>query len=444
MNQQRTASQAPVWPVGGGAPAPADLLRRVRSRLASQGNEATPSWVAAALRAEGEVLGDKDLVAMVAALRAELAGAGPLQPLLTDPNVTDVLVNAPDEIWVDRGAGLQRVGVRFRDEAAVRALAQRLASAVGRRLDPGVPFVDARLPDGTRVHAVLPPVSPRGTVLSLRIPRRHALSLAELVDSGSLHPDGAQLLADIVAARLSFLVSGGTGAGKTSLLACLLGAVDHGERLILVEDSAELDPDHPHQIRLECRAANAEGAGAIDLALLVRQALRMRPDRIVVGEVRGGEVVDMLAALNTGHQGGCATVHANGAAEVPARIEALALAAGLDRAAAHALLGAGVQVVLHVHRGRDGGRRVESVQILQRGRDGFVVAVPAIDLLDTDRVRPVFSVLGEPGHWLLTELETRKSRVSAAVLPGAVLPGAVLPGAVLPGAVLPCEFGARV
>jgi pilus assembly protein CpaF len=352
------------------------LLDRVRDRLVTEGGTPTPSRVAAALRDVGGGLhGDVEVLQVLRSLQSEIAGAGPLQPLLADPAVTDVLVNGPDEVWVDRGAGLHRVDVRFPDDAAVRRLAVRLAAPTGRRLDDAQPWVDARLPDGTRLHAVLPPVASRGTCLSLRVPRRRVFTLAELVAAGSIPPDGADLLARLIRSRAAFLVSGGTGTGKTTLLSALLSLVASGDRLLLVEDAGELDPDHPHVVRLEARPANVEGAGEVTLRDLVRQALRMRPDRVVVGEVRGAEVVDLLAALNTGHEGGCGTVHANSAVDVPARLEALAAVAGLDRAALHSQVASGLRIAVHLVRQADGGRRVGQVAVLRRGRDGVVEAV---------------------------------------------------------------------
>ena len=214
------------------------------------------------------------------------------------------------------------------------------------------------------------------------MPPARAFTLEELLDAGTLTPQGAELLQALVAARVAFLVSGGTGSGKTTLLAALLSLVDPAERLVLVEDASELRPDHPHVVALEGRPANVEGAGAIDLRTLVRQALRMRPDRLVVGEVRGAEVVDLLAALNTGHDGGCGTLHANSAVDVPARLEALALAAGLDRAATHSQLASGVAAVVHLARGRDGVRRLAEIAVPRRGADGLVTMVPAVSLVD--------------------------------------------------------------
>ncbi|MFI5618154.1 TadA family conjugal transfer-associated ATPase [Streptomyces sp. NPDC051567] len=354
------------------------LLDAVRQRLAESGAEPTPARVAAALRAQGRLLGDAEVLGVAAELRSELVGAGPLEALLRDPEVTDVLVAAPDRVWVDRGGGLELTGVTFAGAEAVRRLAQRLAAVAGRRLDDARPWVDARLPDGTRLHAVLPPVAVGSACLSLRVVRPKAFTLEELVVAGTLPPGGQRLLRDMVEARLSFLVSGGTGTGKTTLLSALLGLVGPGERIVLAEDSAELRPDHPHVVRLESRPANQEGAGLVTLADLVRQALRMRPDRLVVGEVRGAEVADLLAALNTGHEGGCGTVHANAAAHVPARLEALGTAAGLDRAALHSQLAAALTLVVHLVRDRGGQRRVAEVHVLERDAAGLVFTVPAL------------------------------------------------------------------
>lgn len=354
-----------------------ELLDAVRRRLAADGAEPTAARVAVALREAGRLLGDAEVLEVVAALRSEMVGCGPLEPLLAAPEVTDVLVTAPDQVWVDRGGGLERAPVRFRDAAEVRRLAQRLAAVAGRRLDDARPWVDARLPDGTRLHAVLPPVAVAGTCLSLRVLRPRAFTPAELVAAGTVPPGGDRLLKALLDARVSFLISGGTGSGKTTLLGTLLGLVGPAERIVLAEDSAELRPDHPHVVRLETRPANQEGVGQVTLRDLVRQALRMRPDRLVVGEVRGAEVTDLLAALNTGHEGGCGTVHANAACDVPARLEALGSTAGLDRAALHSQVAAALSVVLHLVRDRTGRRRIAEIHVLERDRQGYVVTVPA-------------------------------------------------------------------
>jgi pilus assembly protein CpaF len=359
-----------------------EVVDRVRQRLADRPGDLTPHRVAEALRAAGRPVGDATVLAVYEALRRDVLGAGPLEPLLRQPGVTDVLVNGPAQVYVDRGDGLEATGIRFADDESVRRLAQRLAGMAGRRLDDSAPFVDLRLPDGSRCHAVLAPVSRPGTSISLRVPPARAFTLDELLGAGTLTPGGAELLEALVAARVAFLVSGGTGSGKTTLLAALLSLVEPAERLVLVEDASELRPDHPHVVALEGRPANVEGAGAIDLRTLVRQALRMRPDRLVVGEVRGAEVVDLLAALNTGHDGGCGTLHANSAVDVPARLEALALAAGLDRAATHSQLASGVAAVVHLARGRDGVRRLAEIAVPRRGADGLVTMVPAVSLVD--------------------------------------------------------------
>ncbi|MEW1996218.1 TadA family conjugal transfer-associated ATPase [Streptomyces coelicoflavus] len=353
------------------------MLDGVRRRLAESGAEPTPARVAQALREQGRVLGDAEILGAAEQLRSELVGSGPLEPLLADPSVTDVLVSAPDRVWVDRGGGLELTPVSFPDAGAVRRLAQRLATVAGRRLDDARPWVDARLPDGTRLHAVLPPVAVECTCLSLRVVRPRAFTLDELAAAGTVPPGGDRVLRALVRARLSFLVSGGTGSGKTTLLSALLGLVGPDERIVLAEDSAELRPDHPHVVRLETRPANQEGAGLVTLEDLVRQALRMRPDLLVVGEVRGPEAAHLLAALNTGHSG-CGTVHANAAADVPARLEALGTAAGLDRAALHSQLAAALSVVLHLVRDRAGRRRIAEVHVLERDSSGLVRTVPAL------------------------------------------------------------------
>jgi pilus assembly protein CpaF len=357
----------------------ASLIDRVRERLAAEPGPLRPNVVAAAIRAEsGGVLGDSEVLSSLRVLQTELTGAGILEPLLCADGTTDVLVTAPDAIWIDDGNGLRRTPIRFTDEAAVRRLAQRLALSAGRRLDEAQPWVDGQLTGlGTgqfsvRLHAVLPPIASGGTCLSLRVLRPATQDLPALTRSGTVAPEAAALLDDIIGARLAFLISGGTGAGKTTLLSAVLGAVAADERIVCVEDAAELAPAHPHLVKLVARSANVEGVGEVAVRDLVRQALRMRPDRIVVGEVRGAEVVDLLAALNTGHDGGAGTVHANNPAEVPARLEALAALGGLDRAALHSQLAAAVQVILHVSRNRTGVRRLSEIGVLQRGDDDRV------------------------------------------------------------------------
>ncbi|WP_300680817.1 TadA family conjugal transfer-associated ATPase [Nocardioides sp.] len=351
-----------------------DLVGQARAWLATSPGDLTPHRVATALRAAGRPVGDASVLAVYEELRRSVVGAGPLEPLLREPGVTDVVVNGATQVCVDRGAGLEPAGVTFPDDGAVRRLAQRLAAGAGRRLDDASPYVDVRLADGTRFHAVLAPVARPGTLISLRIPAARTLDLAESVPVPLLG-----LVRDVVRRRLAFLVSGGTGSGKTTLLAGLLGEVPAHERIVIVEDARELEPRHPHVVGLEGRPANVEGVGLVAMRELVRQALRMRPDRLVVGEVRGAEVVELLASLNTGHEGGCGTVHANSAGDVPARIEALALAAGLGRAAVHSQIAAGLDVVLHVARD---SRTVVEIAVPHRGADGLVTMASAVTWCD--------------------------------------------------------------
>ena len=355
----------------------AEALERVRRRLVDTGAPPGRATIAALVRQDsGGLAGHGQVLGLVREAESELAGAGRLQPLLQQPGVTDVLVNAPDSVWVDRGSGLQRSAVRFSDEAAVRGLAQRLAALAGRRLDDSSPYVDAALPDGTRLHAVLPPVASGGTCLSLRTFTARAFTIADLEAAGTLRSGSAGLLRAIIRARAAFLVSGGTGSGKTTLLTTMLGLVDPRERLILVEDATELRPAHPHVVRLTARPPNVEGAGEVSLRDLVRQALRMRPDRLVVGEVRGAEVVELLTALNTGHAGSGGTLHANSAAQLPARLEALGGLGRLDRHAVRSQVAAALQVAVHLDRRPGGGRVLTEIGVFRRDRDEIRV-VPA-------------------------------------------------------------------
>ena len=358
------------------------LLTAVRRRI-DNSNDAIA--VAREVRRLSPIAGTTQLLESTASVLDEVIGAGPLQQFLADVDVSDVLVNGPGPVWVDRGAGPVPTDLRLDDEQMVRRLAQRLVTACGRRLDDAAPYADARLHDGTRVHAVLPPLSPAGTLLSLRLPPRRTFTLDDLVARGAIPAVAIPLLTALVRSRLAFVVSGGTGTGKTTVLSTLLSLVDDRERVVLVEDALELRPRHPHVVRLESRLANAEGAGSIDLSVLVRQALRMRPDRLVVGEVRGREVVDLLAAMNTGHEGGASTVHANRAQHVPARFEALGATAGLDRQALHSQLAAAVDVVVHLRRDADGQRRVVGVAMVHVDDRGVVRVLPAF-VFDGDRL----------------------------------------------------------
>ncbi len=344
------------------------LVERVRRRLVTDGAE-----LDVALRAESDgIVDDAVFEQLRNDVDAELHGAGVLEPLLATAEVTDVLVNGPRSVWIDRGRGLERSSVAFRDEASVRALAQRLAAASGRRLDDALPFIDAVLPDGTRLHAVLPPLV-EATTLSLRVLARRPYDLDALVSLGAMPTQIASVLRAVVSARLAFVVTGGTGTGKTTLLGAVLGEIGAAERLLLIEDAPELVIDHPHVVRLVTRGANVEGAGAVGLRDLVRQALRMRPDRLVVGEFRGVEMVELLVALNTGHEGSAATLHANSAADVPARFVALGALAGLPSPAMTSLVASAIDLVVHLRRGRDGRRAITEIGLLDRAGDALVM-----------------------------------------------------------------------
>lgn len=346
-----------------------ELYARLQHLLASEpALLEEPTLLARRVREEAGVISDVDVLEILRSLRHDTTGLGALEPLLAEPGVTDVVVNGPQEVFIDRGAGLEKTSVSFRDDAQVRRLATRLVVAAGGRLDDAAPCADGHVDrgDGTalRVHAILSPPAVGGTCLSIRVLRQTTTSFADLEANGTVHPKAARLLRGMVAARLSFVVIGGTGSGKTTLLSALLGLAGEHERVLIIEDTTELAPAHPHVVSLAARRANAEGRGEISLTHLLRQALRMRPDRIVVGEIRGREVVDLLAALNTGHDGGAGTLHANSLAEVPARMEALAALGGLDRVGLHSQLSAAVQVVLTMRR-TPAGRRLEQIGLVR-------------------------------------------------------------------------------
>ncbi len=384
----------PPAPPGPGAPS-GEELERVRGALARGAGFALALEDGARAGAGAEGIAD-----LGRRVRADVRGAGPLlQPLLDDASVTDVLVGA-GRTWIDRGRGLEEVGAAAMDEAEARALAVRMAAACGRRLDDASPVVDATLPDGTRLNAVLPPLSDDGTLICLRTKRRRAFTLAELVDAGTVAAPLAPVLAGLVRARASCLVTGATGTGKTTLLAALLSLVPPTERIVCIEEASELRPDHPHVIHLQERGQNVQGVGAVTMTALVRTALRMRPDRIVLGECRGPEVRDVLTALNTGHEGGWATLHANSTADVPARLTALGALAGMDETAVAAQAASALDAVVHLRRERTpagavrvvasvgvlgrrpGGGELVCEEALRRRPDGSLAEGPAAQSLD--------------------------------------------------------------
>lgn len=372
----------------------AGLLETVRESVMADAGPVTPSRVAAAVQATGKLLGTAGSLAAAERISAELNGLGPLQHLVRDPSVTDIFVNAPDSVWLDRGRGIERTSVTFAGEAQLRALAARLVASGGRRLDDGSPCVDVRLEGGYRVHAVLPPISAAGTLLSIRIRREQVFTMDELRDGGMFGPLVQCVLERMVEQRLSFLVSGATGSGKTTLLSTLLGLCHPGERLVLIEDASELNPVHPHVVSLESRHGNLEGGGAVDLGELVRQALRMRPDRLIVGECRGAEVRELLTAMNTGHTGGGGTIHANAAGAVPARLTALGALAGLGQDAVRLQVASALDVVVHVARSRH-GRYVACIGVLAERAGGLDVAVALDDSAAGPVPGPAWEILAK-------------------------------------------------
>jgi pilus assembly protein CpaF len=331
-------------------------------------------------RSRIRALVDREAGMLDAGSRDELArmveersfGLGPLEPLLADPLVDEIMVSGPGRVWVERQGRLSATDVAFAGEEQLRHAIERILAPLGRRVDEAEPLCDARLPDGSRVHVVIPPLALDGPALTIRRFRRRGLSPADLVASGSWSAPLQDLLCRAVGARLNVLVSGGTGSGKTTTLNALSSFIGGSERIVTIEDAAELRLQQPHVVRLEARPASLEGRGEVTIRTLVRNALRMRPDRIVVGEVRGGEALDMLGAMSTGHDGSLSTVHAGSPAEALRRVETLALMAGLGlphAAIRDQVLGA-IDLVVHQARCADGARRVVALAEVVRGDDG--------------------------------------------------------------------------
>jgi pilus assembly protein CpaF len=328
------------------------------------------------------VLRRSDAERLVQAVIDRVLGLGPLEPLLADPTITEIMVNDPIHTFIERDGQIEPCGVRFRDEAHLRHVIDRIVAPLGRRIDESSPLVDARLPDGSRVNAIIPPLALGGPVLTIRKFSRHPFTLDWLVELKTLRPDMGTYLERCVRQRVSVLVSGGTGSGKTSTLNALGRVIPLGERLITIEDSAELQLGHPHWIALEARPPNIEGQGEIPIRTLVRNALRMRPDRIIVGEVRGGEAFDMLQAMNTGHRGSMTTLHANSPEDALIRLESMVLMAGFDLpvTAIRRMIAGAVQVVVQQDRMPDGRRVVTSIVELERSPRGEIGLRPVFAL----------------------------------------------------------------
>ena len=351
------------------------LRRRVIEHARRDGgsrNGALLTEVRALVDAEAAALPDGEREELAARVVRLATGLGPLEPLLSDPEVDEVMVNGPAEVWVERAGRLSLTDVRFGGEKELLHAIERILAPLGRRVDEASPLCDARLPDGSRVNVVIPPLSLTGATLTIRKFRRHGFSLEELVANGTVAAPLADLLARCVRARASILVSGGTGSGKTTTLNALSAAIPDDERIVTIEDAAELRLRQRHIVRLEARPPNVEGRGEVSIRALVRNALRMRPDRIVVGEVRGAEALDMLQALNTGHEGSLTTVHANSPEDALRRVETLALMAGvgLPHSAIREQVASAVQLVVHQARVASGERRIQSVAEVVRAPGG--------------------------------------------------------------------------
>ena len=346
------------------------IERRRAEASARRGRAPAPPDGGELAAAVGELVAEEAAI-LPAELRAAVAervvrdsvGLGPLEELLADPEVEEVMVNGPDRVYVERGGRIEETGVAFEGEEELRNAIERILAPLGRRVDELSPMVDARLADGSRVNVVIPPLALDGPALSIRRFGASRPGPAELVRLGTLSGAQRDRLAAAVAGRRSVLISGGTGSGKTTLLNALSSFIDRGERIVTIEDAAELRLQQPHVVRMESRPAGVEGRGEVTIRDLLRNALRMRPDRIVIGEVRGAEALDLLSALNTGHRGALSTVHANSPADALARLETLALMAGvgLPHAAIAEQLRRGVELVVHIERGPGGGRRVSAI-----------------------------------------------------------------------------------
>lgn len=332
---------------------------------------------------------------IIGELQDEILGLGPLEPLLADPSVSDILVNGPETVYVERGGRLEHSGIRFDSEQHLRTIIDRIVSTVGRRIDESSPMVDARLRDGSRVNAVIPPLAIDGALLSIRRFAVDQLTVTNLVELGTVTEDIASVLEAVVRARLNVLVSGGTGAGKTTLLNVLSGFIPPSERIVTIEDSAELQLQQPHVVRLETRPANIEGKGEVTQRDLVRNSLRMRPDRIIVGEVRGPEALDMLQAMNTGHDGSLTTVHANSSRDALTRIESMVAMSGVNvpQAPLRAQIASAIDVVLQIERHEDGHRRLVSIQEIN-GLEGEVITMSEIFRFERTGIDDEGNVLG--------------------------------------------------
>jgi pilus assembly protein CpaF len=338
------------------------------------------------LSEDGRLLTDTDRDRLVEEIKNELLGLGPLEPLLRDDAITDIMVNGAHQVYVERGGKIQLTDVQFHDDQHVMLIIDRIVSRVSRRVDEASPMVDARLPDGSRINAIIPPLAIDGPALSIRRFGKKRYDIASLVEKGTLTWEMVEFLLAVVRARLNILVCGGTGSGKTTMLNCLSAFVPEDERIVTIEDSAELSLQQPHVVRLETRPANLEGKGEISQRDLVKNALRMRPDRIVLGEVRGAEVLDMLQAMSTGHDGSIATIHANSARECLGRLEMMMLLSGftIPQRAMRQQVASAINMIVHVARLSDGSRKLMKISEIS-GMEGDVIMMQDLyDFVRTD------------------------------------------------------------
>jgi pilus assembly protein CpaF len=350
---------------------------------------------------------------LIEEIRNELLGLGPLEPLLWDDAVSDILVNGPNQVYVERGGKLYQTDVRFNDDQHLMLIIDRIVSQVGRRVDEASPMVDARLPDGSRINAIIPPLALDGPSLSIRRFGKRRFQIEDLVEKGTLNQDAVEFLRAIVCARLNLLVCGGTGSGKTTMLNCLSAFVPNDERIVTIEDSAELMLQQPHIVRLETRPANVEGKGEITQRELLKNCLRMRPDRIIVGEVRGAEVLDMLQAMSTGHDGSICTIHSNTSRDSLQRLEMMMLLAGasIPQKAMRQQISSAINMVVHVSRMSDGTRKVMKVSEVT-GMEGDVVMMQDLFEFKRTGIGPGGKVLGQFRHTGVRSAYTE--RVAAA------------------------------
>jgi pilus assembly protein CpaF len=374
-------------------------VSRLESLEANMASTKVTQAITDILNDEGRLLTEVDRARLVEEIRNELLGLGPLEPLLWDDAVSDILVNGPNQVYVERAGKLYQTDVRFNDDQHLMLIIDRIVSQVGRRVDESSPMVDARLPDGSRINAIIPPLALDGPSLSIRRFGKRRYHIDDLVEKGTLNQDAVEFLRAIVCARLNLLVCGGTGSGKTTMLNCLSAFVPSDERIVTIEDSAELMLQQPHIVRLETRPANVEGKGEITQRELLKNCLRMRPDRIIVGEVRGAEVLDMLQAMSTGHDGSICTIHSNSSRDSLQRLEMMMLLSGtnIPQKAMRQQIASSINMVLHVSRLSDGTRKVMKISEVT-GMEGDVVMMQDLFEFKRTGIGPGGKVLGQFRH----------------------------------------------